>query len=116
MAKHLTDMRLPKRSKNTDHEVATDTDELRFPFGLQIDLDDESLRKLNISNLPEAGAQFIVVGVGPVTQVRQTDGKRGKDRSLTIQLQKLEVGPVKTGEIKNVVDAVSAGIKQADES
>lgn len=109
----LTNMQLPKRKRSAEEAISV-TDELRFPYGLQIDLDDESLRKLNISNLPEAGAQFLVVGIGPVTSVRQTDNKRGKDRSLTIQLQKIEVGPVKTGKIKTAVDAVSAGIKQAD--
>ena len=116
MAKHLTDMKLPKRSKDKGCEVACDSpDEPRYPYGLEISLDNDALDKLGLE-LPEAGEQFIVLGVGPVTRVSQTDNKRGKDRSLTIQLQKIEVGPVKTGKIKSAVDAVSAGIKQADET
>lgn len=111
---HLTDMKLPKRKKNSHAEVACDSpDEPRYPYGLEINLDNDALDRLGLE-LPEAGERFIVLGVGPVTQVRQSDNKRGKDRSLTIQLQKIEVGPVATGKIKNAVDAVSAGIKQAD--
>ena len=111
---HLTDMKLPKRKKSSDCEVACESpDEPRYPYGLEISLDNDAIKKLGIE-LPEAGEQFIIVGVGPVTRVSQTDNKRGKDRSFSIQLQKIEVGPVDTGEIKNVVDAVSAGIKQAD--
>jgi len=75
--------------------------------------DNDAIKRLGIE-LPEAGEQFIVLGVGPVVRVSQTDNKRGKNRSLSIQLQKIEVGPVSTGAIKNAVDAVSAGIKQAD--
>ena len=108
---HLTDMKLPKRKKSSGCEVACD--EPRYPYGLEISLDNDAIKQLGIE-LPEAGEQFILVGVGPVTRVSQTDNKRGKDRSFSIQLQKIEVGPVDTGEIKNVVDAVSAGIKQAD--
>lgn len=117
MSKHLTDMKLPKREKNTHAEVACDSpdeDAPRYPYGLTITLDDPEISKLNLK-LPEAGEQYIVLGVGSVTRVSQTDNKRGKDRSITIQLEKIEVGPVKTGKIKNAVDAVSAGIKQADE-
>jgi len=110
----LTDMKLPKRSKDKGCEVACDSpDEPRYPYGLEISLDNDAIKQLGIE-LPEAGEQFIVLGVGPVTRVSQTDNKRGKDRSLSIQLQKIEVGPVSTGAIKNAVDAVSAGIKQAD--
>ncbi len=116
MSKHLTDMKLPKRSKTSDCAVACDSsDDPRYPYGLEISLDNDALDKLGLE-LPEAGEQFIVLGVGPVTRVSQTDNKRGKDRSLSIQLQKIEVGPVKTGKIKSAVDAVSAGIKQADET
>jgi len=110
----LVDMKLPKRSKDKGCEVACESpDEPRYPYGLEISLDNDAIKQLGIE-LPEAGEQFIVVGVGPVTRVSQTDNKRGKDRSFSIQLQKIEVGPVSTGQIKNAVDAVSAGIKQAD--
>lgn len=112
----LVNMQLPKRKKSSDCEVACESpDEPRFPFGLQIDLGNDELDKLGIE-LPEAGTEFTVIGVGPVTNVRQTDNKRGKDRSLTIQLQKLKVGPADDRKIKSAGDAVSAGIKQADEA
>ena len=106
-------MKLPKRKKSDDcAEVACDNEQ--YPYGLKINLDKEQLKQLGITELPKVGVEYILVGVGPVSDVRQSDGRRGVDRSLSIQLQKIEVGPVKTGAIKNAVDAVSAGIKQAD--
>lgn len=113
MAHKLTDMKLPKRKKSHEVACSDSSSEPRYPYGLEISLDNDAIKQLGIE-LPEAGEQFIVLGVGPVTRVSQTDNKRGKDRSFSIQLQKIEVGPVSTGEIKNAVDAVSAGIKQAD--
>ena len=110
----LTSMKLPKRSKhNSDHAVV-ESDEPRFPFGLQLDFGNDEIEKLGMDDLPEAGEQMIVVGVGTVTNVRQTENKKGKDRSFTIQLEEIEVGPVETSEVTNVIDAVSAGIKEAD--
>ncbi len=116
MAKHLTSMKLPKRSKhNSDHaEVAFE--EPRFPHGLQLRLENAEIDKLDMDDLPEAGERFIVIGVGTITNVSQTENKRGKDRSFTIQLEELEIGPVDGDQISSAVDAVSAGIKQADEA
>lgn len=115
MSKHLTDMKLPKRTKNSHGEVdCASPDEPRYPYGLEISLDNDALDKLGIE-LPEAGEQFMILGVGPVTRVSQTDNKRGKDRSLSIQLQKIEVGPLaRPAKLRTAVDAVSAGIKQAN--
>lgn len=114
MSDHLVDMKLTKKQAKNENEMSVELP--KYPFGLSINLDDESLKKLGFDSLPDVGDEFIVVGIGPVKSVRASENENGSDRSFSIQLQKLEVGPADTGGIKSAEDAVSAGIKQADAS
>lgn len=105
----LTNM---KRSKKERKNAEVAFDEPQFPFGLSITLDDESLSKLGIKALPAVGEQMIVVGVGPVESVSQNERSGSKrNRSVTIQLEQLEVGAVDDDSINSAEDAVSAAIK-----
>lgn len=116
MALHnLVSMKRTKKDRkhNSDHVIS---EESQFPFGLSITLDDESLTKLGIKTLPSVGEVMIVVGIGKVESVSERSDQRKSTRSVSIQLEKLEVAPfadktIKT--IKTAVDAVSAGIKEA---
>ena len=103
----LTDMKQSKREAKKNHEVCSDSP--RFPYGLDLDLDTESLEKLGITDLPEVGSEMIVVAVGVVTSARTNERAEGKaNRNITIQLQKLEVGPL---EESTAEDAISKAIK-----
>jgi len=110
MALHgLVSMKRTKKDKsrhNSDHAIG----EENFPFGLTLSLDDESLTKLGIDELPAVGEELIIVGVGKVDSVSKSerDNRRGVSRNVSIQLEKLEVGPFKA---KTAEDAVSAAIK-----
>ncbi len=102
-----------KKSHNSDHAVGTEED---FPFGLAVSLDDESLTKLGIKELPPVGEVMIVVGIGKVESVSERSDERRVSRNVRIQLEKLEVGPLKAGKLgtkATAVDAVSKGIKEA---
>jgi len=97
-----------KKRANAEHTVGEEA----FPFGLTISLDDDSLTKLGIDELPAVGEEWIVVGIGKIDSVskNERDNSRGVNRNVSIQLQKLEVGPL---EAKTATDAVSAAIKEA---
>jgi len=115
MSDHLVDMKLTK--KESKAEVATDSKGPRYPYGLSISLDDESLKKLGFDSLPDVNDQFIVVGVGPVTSVRQSQDEDGADRSFSIQLEKLEVGPAVAGAATDTaLAAVNKGVDDANKS
>lgn len=98
----LTSMKLSKREAKGDSPVAESRP--RFPYGLSINLDDDSLTKLGISTLPEVGAEMLVVGVGIVESVNEHKRQSGSDRNISIQLQKLEVGPLKESTAVGAID------------
>ena len=106
----LTDMKQSKKvAKGNDATVASDSP--RYPYGLDLDLDTESLKKLGIGELPTVGTEMIVVGVGVVTSASTSERVEGKaDRNITIQLQKLEIGNLV--ENKTAEAAVSKAIKE----
>ena len=112
MSKHnLVSMKRTKADKKRNRAENSIDDNESFPFGLAISLDDESLTKLGIKELPPVGEAYIVVGVGKVESVRQSSDTRRESRNMNIQLEKLEVRPLKIS--GTAVDAVSAAIKDA---
>ena len=116
MSDHLVDMKLSK--KEAKHEVACESPKgPRYPYGLQISLDDESLKKLGFDSLPDVGDEFIIVGVGPVTSVHEREDEGGTDRNFSVQLEKLEIGPAVAGAATDTaLAAVSKGVDDANKA
>jgi hypothetical protein len=108
-------MKRTKKDKKRNHDECAVSDQESFPYGLRLNLDDESLTKLGIKDLPGVGEAWIVVGIGKVASVSKSDNERRTNRDVSIQLEKLEVGPLKAGKLgpETAVDAVSKAIKDA---
>ncbi|MCB7130173.1 MAG: hypothetical protein J3T61_11615 [Candidatus Brocadiales bacterium] len=107
MSKHnLVSMKRTKKDKRDDR--AESVDENNFPYGLTISLDDESLTKLGIKELPPVGEAKIIVAVGRVSSVSENSNERRTHRNMSIQIEKIEIAPLKKG---TATDAVSAAIK-----
>lgn len=106
----LTNMQLSKREARGEIE-APDNSGPRYPYGLTLNLEKEVLDKLGIKELPEVGAEMIVVGIGIVESARMSKRQKGReDRSVSIQLTDIEVGPKDEASME---DAVDAAIKDA---
>jgi hypothetical protein len=103
----LTDMKMSKKEAKREHAIEA-RDEPRYPYGLTLNLDKNVLDKLGIDKLPEVGDEMIVAGIGVIESAHEHSRQSGKDRSVSIQLQKLEVGPLKE---PDAVDAVSDAIE-----
>lgn len=106
---HLTNMKMSKEKAKTEHMCEPESGP-RFPHGLRVELNDDSLAKLGMTTLPTVGEEMIVVGIGKVTNVSQHDSGNNKSRNVSIQLEKMEVGPTTE---KTAVDAVTDAIKDA---
>ena len=116
MSEHLVNMRLSKKEAKEEFEPKAD-DRPRFPHGLTIRLDDDSLKKLGITELPAVGDEMIVAGIGKIESSHENSRQSGIDRSVSIQLEKLAIGPLDGNTDHNTghtaVGAVSKAIKDA---
>lgn len=63
-----------------------------FPYGLRIELDEDALRLLNMSDLPEAGSSMMLHAKVFVAQEQEriVEGK-GKVRNLTLQITDMDL-------------------------
>lgn len=109
MSKHLVDMRRSKKERKSE-EVAIDN-EPSIPFGLSINLDDLSLEKLGMSKLPAVGDRMVVASIGVVDSVNEHSSSRRKSRSVSIQLEKLDVSPVPTRKASSAEEAITAALQ-----
>jgi hypothetical protein len=103
----LTSMKMSK--KEAKGEFAMEANSNRFPHGLSINLDNDTMKKLGME-MPDVGEQMIIVGVGPVTHASEHRRQNGVQRSVTIQLETMEVGEL---DDKSALKAVSAAVKDA---
>ena len=69
----------PKEAKKAE-EAFIDRDPPRFPFGLRVSLNDESLDKLGMKELPKVGEQKSLVAMVEVVEVSEHDSAGGKPR------------------------------------
>jgi hypothetical protein len=88
-------MRLPKdKAKEMTAPMAAEGPSKgpRYPWGLQLRLENESLEKLGITELPEAGAECKIVAIGKVVSVEKRDVDGGETRRhVEIQITKLAI-------------------------
>lgn len=107
----LVSMKLSKKQSKREFEIEPESGP-RFPHGLSLNLNDESLTKLGIDKLPAVGKKLKVVGIGVVTSVSQHEGRNRKNRDITIQLQNLSVDAATK---KSAIDALDEGVADATE-
>ena len=80
----------------------------RYPWGLQLNLDDEILTKLGISKLPEVGETYPLSAKCEVTSVSASDTQGGgMRRSLSLQIT--ELAPFAQDEKKDPKDVLYKG-------
>lgn len=94
MPLNLTDMRRTEQERRDvlDHDV---TDVPSYPWGLQLNLDDEELSKLGFTgeNLePEAKVQIMALGQVTLVETVIVDGQ--KKRRATVQIQNMALTPL----------------------
>lgn len=64
----------------------------RYPWGLSINLDNDTLAKLGITDLPEAGAEMSIIANAKVESTgedERADGK--KNRRMTLQITEMAI-------------------------
>ncbi len=94
------DMKLTKReAKKLVPVEATSADRPKYPWGLQITFDRESLKKLGKSvDDFDVGQRVTFVCIAKVTSLSKRDNESGEgSQDVTLQIQKINMGDSKTG-------------------
>lgn len=84
----LRDMRLTRAEKA--EEMAMPAEELDYPYGLRLSLDEDALGKLGIM-LPAVGDSFFVVAVAKVRSVSEHESEERKTQHVDLQIEQLSL-------------------------
>ncbi|MDG9966938.1 hypothetical protein N7638_02730 [Achromobacter mucicolens] len=89
---NLTDMKLsPDEAKEMDCCVGGESSDggPKYPWGLTVSLDDATLRKLGMSELPQVGAQLRLMAVVEVCSTSQHANQDGTDKCVSLQITQM---------------------------
>lgn len=88
---NLTDMKLsPDEAKEMNSCIGDSTDGgPKYPWGLTVSLDDATLRKLGMGELPEVGQQMHLMAVVEVCSTSQHANQDGTDRCVSLQITQM---------------------------
>lgn len=79
-------MKLTKKDKSDLKESAVLSEAPEFPWGLSVNLDEDSLEKLKVEKLPEVGDEFEMIATVKATAVSENEDEDGTRRSVSLQI------------------------------
>jgi hypothetical protein len=89
----MKSMKLTK-SESTDEAMPVEAnhDAPAYPYGLRLELNDESMKKLGLEELPEVGETMMLTAKVVVERVSQNDTKDGgKRQDMSLQITDMEI-------------------------
>lgn len=91
----LIDMK--KTVKTKDSSLVSPVERNEYPYGLRINLDNDSLKKLGITEMPALDSEFKLVALVCVVglSMNESAGEDGPYRSLDLQIEQLALMPAK---------------------
>lgn len=104
-------MKWSKSKATKDNSPCVTTYNDKYPYGLRLSLNDDSLKSLGIKKLPAVGTKMIVVGIGEVTRASEQESYNGTNRDIEIQLQELDIGKVSEDEAASAEEAIDKVLK-----
>lgn len=87
------------RKELTERAEPSKVDQPVYPYGLRVQLDEDTIDKLGIRTLPEVGEPLIlvarvnVISVSENQHVEGKDGKPHRHRNVELQITDLALGP-----------------------
>ena len=109
----LADMKLSKKKKAETETAQPSSSVPDYPYGLSLTLNEDSLKKLGMDELPKVGETCMIHAAGEITRVSQSSSNDGKEKSVEIQITKLHVMPG-MDEDSEYRDAAEKGFAAAD--
>jgi hypothetical protein len=92
----LTNMKMEPKESQDQYGMSAVSDSPAYPYGLEIRLDSESIKKLDLKSLPQVGSNLMVTARVEVTSVSSNDSKEGgKNHCVSLQITDMELGAEK---------------------
>lgn len=83
----MTNMKMSAKESKTVLGMSPESDAPAYPYGLTIELNDETMKKLGISELPEVGDEFTMTAKVTVSRASMNDSQEGgKMKSASLQI------------------------------
>lgn len=92
----MIDMKLEAKPRKGETMLGASDEAMQpeYPYGLRINLDGESLKKLGISEMPEIDAEFKLTALVCVVGISQHESAGGEPhRSLELQIEQMALAP-----------------------
>jgi len=98
-----------QKERNSPKECSGPMMGSKYPYGLEISLDDATLEKLGIDSLPKVGKKIRIEATCEVVSVSQNQERDHKNRSVRLQIVSMgcESGP------QSALEAVEDGVEDA---
>lgn len=94
----MKDMKLTE-AELKERDSTSLSEEDRYPYGLRIHVDDQSMQKLG-TELPEIGTKMLLVAEVEVASVSQYASPDNEDKSFSLQIQQMELKDKPSAEAK----------------
>lgn len=107
----LTSMKLDPKAMEEKYKGDTmPVERAMYPWGLQVNLDNDALETLGLTKLPAVGKPMMLVARVDVTSVSENEtqdgGKKRSNRSVSLQITEMALGPDEKGDEPKAQDAL----------
>lgn len=80
-----------KVSREKEEEIQSESPEQEYPFGLRLWMNDDTLKKLGIKDLPEVGKEFGVEARAKVAEVSEVASESNEEKRMELQITDLNL-------------------------
>lgn len=96
----MTDLKITKKEAKAKSEsmVIGSPDSERYPYGLRLELNNDSLEKLGIKDMPAVGAVLMFEAKAKVVGSRQSATEGSENRSVELQITHIDLEDGETDE------------------
>lgn len=106
----LKDMKVTKAEAKAEKEkyaspISCGQDGDRYPYGLEVRLDNDSLKKLGITTLPKVGSKMTLTALVVVESASENQRREGGSRrDMTLQITKMDLSKGKAASAEGALD------------
>jgi len=88
----LVDMKISKsEQKESQGEAVVEADTRKYPYGLQLSLENDSLKKLPNLRKGKVGDVVTIAAAGKIVSLSEIETETKSNKDLTIQIEKIAI-------------------------